>query len=83
MGGEYGPVLGVAGRTLRHIDLIEDLIQQHPEQWVLRKEFPVVDNVNRKHGWSRVYERLGSELKEVKNLRVDLSRMLDRWVTPR
>ena len=71
------------GRTLRHIDLIEDLIQQHPEQWVLRKEFPVVDNLNRKHGWSRVYERLGSELKEVKNLRVDLSRMLDRWVTPR
>jgi len=68
---------------LPHVRLVEELIKQRPGQWVLRKEFPVFDNLYRRYGQSRVYERVGGEMGEVKKLRIDLSRMLDRWVTPR
>jgi hypothetical protein len=71
------------GNLLPHVHLVEKMIERYPEQWVLRKEFAMFNNLSGKHGQARVYEHLGSENKEVTRLRVDLTRMLDRWVEPR
>lgn len=71
-----------SGETgLPHHDLILRLIAENPDDWILRHRQPAISPKTRRPGEILVYERAGLPPSTTVSLRIDLRRMLGRFVT--